>query len=98
MPTSASSSRVAGELLEFLLGDRVGVLVLLWEAAGAHLLRVLAEAIEGDLADVRVALHELRLVPCVDPEQVVEDEHLTVGRRPAPIPITGISSFGSAPR
>ena len=56
------------------------------EAAGAHLLRVLAEALQGDLADVRVALHELRLVPCVDPEQVVEDEHLTVGRRPGADP------------
>ena len=32
-------------------------------------------------AELGVALHELRRVAAVDPEQVVEDQHLAVGRR-----------------
>ena len=60
----------------------------------AHLVGVGLDALVHRLADVREALHELRLerLGAVHVEQVVEDEHLAVGAGAEPMPIVGIVS------
>src|SRR4051794_41570904 len=69
---------IAGELLELVLRDRVGVLLLVREGAGADLIRVRAHALQGLSADVGEALDELRGAYVVDTEQVVQHEHLAI--------------------
>src|SRR6266516_1665038 len=68
------------EPLDLVGRHRVAVLGL-WVAPLAHVLRERRHAIDHRLAHVSVSLHEARGVTVVDPEQVVEHEHLAVGRR-----------------
>ena len=49
------------------------------ERARAHLGRVLGDPGDHLLADVRVALDELRRVAAEDAEEVVEDQDLAIG-------------------
>ena len=56
-----------------MLGSRV--------AARAHVFGVGRDALVHLLLEVRVALDEARAEAVADAEQIVEDEHLAVGRR-----------------
>jgi len=56
------------------------------EAPGAHLVAELAHGGDHRRAQVRVALGEAGRVAVVDPQQIVEDQHLTVGCRPGADP------------
>jgi hypothetical protein len=62
------------------------VLLLAGESAGADVVRVRPQSLQRLAANVRESLHELRLVSGVHAEQVVEDEDLSVGRRPCADP------------
>ena len=89
---------VAPESLELGLVDDVAVLGP-GERPAPNLARVGGDAVDHLLADLGVALHELRRMAAEDAEQVVEDEHLAVGRatrRRSRSP--GSSSAASAPR
>src|SRR5215211_1242758 len=86
----AARERLSGVLSQQLVeprdlvrSHRVAVL-LLGVLARANLVRERAHAPDHLLAHAGVALHETGGVAVVDPEQIVEDEHLAVGRAPGP--------------
>src|SRR4051794_10760894 len=78
LSTSGHSPPEAGELLRrhrvAVLGARV--------PAAPHVVGEGRDAGDHLVLEVRVALDELRAEPLADAEQVVEDEHLPVDRRP----------------
>src|SRR5712691_6755180 len=67
------------EFGELLRVDRVGVVVL-GEAAGPNVLAELAHAVGHRVEQVGVALDEARSMALADAQQVVEHQHLAVGR------------------
>src|SRR5215203_3336371 len=71
-------AEVAAELVELGRLDAVDVLRF-GEVAGPDLFAIARHRLDHRLVDLGVALDELRHVAGGDPQEVVEDEHLTVG-------------------